>query len=136
MTRKSNEKIAIKSGDDVIITRRKGRDLACELGFGLADQTRLATAISELVRNVLQHAGEGICFIVDDSDQKMLRIKIVIEDNGPGISDIEKAMEMGFSTSKGLGAGLPGAKRLVHEFQLESKAGYTKITLVMHRRRL
>ncbi len=136
MTKKRNEKLTIKNGNDVIIIRQAVREFASELGFGLADQTRLATAISELVRNVIQHAGEGTCSIVDDSDQKMARVKIVIEDNGPGISDIEEAMKMGFSTSKGLGAGLPGAKRLAHEFQLESKSGHTKITLVMHRRRL
>lgn len=136
MTEKRSEKFTIKSENDVIITRQAGREFARELGFGLADQTRLATAISELVRNVIQYAGEGCCFIIDESDQKMAKIRIVIEDYGPGISDVEKAMETGFSTSTGLGTGLPGAKRLVHEFKLESESGHTKITMVMSKRRI
>ena len=110
--------------------------MARHLGFGLADQTRLATAISELTRNVIQYAGQGVCFVSDESDGQMIRVKIVVEDNGPGIPDIEQALEPGFSTSGGLGAGLPGARRLVHEFHIESEPGGTKVAVAMVRPRL
>jgi len=106
------------------------------LGFGSADQTRVATAISELTRNVIQYAGEGVCIITDESNDSMNRIRVVVEDNGPGIADIDKAMMDGFSTGKSLGAGLPGTRRLAHEFEIESKPGHTKVSIVMKRRKL
>jgi len=129
-------RIEIKAESDIIAARRVGRQMARELGFGSADQTRLATAISELTRNVIQHAGEGVCVITDELDQNRIRIRAVVEDHGPGIPDIEKAIEYGFSTVHGLGAGLPGAKRLVHEFHIESEPGHTKVIIGMSRRRL
>ena len=109
--------------------------MAYELGFGLADQTRLATAISELARNVVQYAREGVCVIADGSDEAMMRISVTVEDEGPGIIDVEKAMQDGFSTSRGLGAGLPGTKRLVQDFDIESAPGRTKVSIVVARRR-
>ena len=127
--------VEIKAESDIVAARQAGRDLARELGFGSADQTRLATAISELARNVIQYAGTGVCTVTNASDESMIRVRVVVEDNGPGIPDIEKVMEQGFSTSNGLGAGLPGAKRLVQEFNIESEPGHTKITIVTIRRR-
>ena len=132
----TEKRVEIKVESDVVAARQAGREMARELGFGSADQTRLATAISELARNALQYASEGICLVTDESDQNMLRIRVVVEDHGPGIPDIEKAMEYGFSTGSGLGAGLPGAKRLVQEFHIESEPGHTKVTIAMVRRRM
>lgn len=132
----AEKRIEIKVESDIIAARRVGRQMARELGFGSADQTRLATAISELTRNIIQHADEGVCIISDELERNMITIRAVVEDHGPGIPDIEKAMEYGFSTVHGLGAGLPGAKRLVHEFHIESEPGHTKVTIGMSRRRL
>ncbi|HDQ74143.1 MAG TPA: anti-sigma regulatory factor [Chloroflexi bacterium] len=123
--------VAIRSYGDIINARQTGRELAQELGFGLADQTRLATAISELTSNVLHYAGLGVCTIADQSNQAENCIQVIVEDNGPGIPDIELAMRQGFSTGGTLGAGLPGTKRLVHEFQIESRPGFTKVVIAM-----
>ncbi|MBF0397460.1 MAG: anti-sigma regulatory factor [Desulfobacterales bacterium] len=130
------QKVEITTHKDIISARQAGRDIAKKLGFGTADQTRLATAISELTRNVLQYAGKGVCIITDISSQTEKKIKVIVEDNGPGIEDIELALKDGFSTSNGLGAGLPGTKRLVHDFHIESKQGLTKVTIIIKRKAL
>jgi len=88
---------------------------------------------SELTRNALQYAGEGTCLVSDESDARRARVKVVVEDHGPGIPDIDRAMEYGFSTGGGLGAGLPGTKRLVNEFEIESQPGRTRVTIGMSR---
>ena len=129
-------RVEITVESDIVAARQAGREMARTLGFGFADQTRLATAISELVRNVVRYAGEGFCLISDESDDRECRVRVVVEDHGPGIPDIEAAMTDGFSTEGGLGAGLPGAKRLVHEFHIESNPSLTRVNLVMKRRRL
>ena len=129
------KKVQIRQQADVVLARQAGREAAKELGFGLADQTRLATAISELARNVVQYAGAGQCIITDESDEEFIKIRVVVEDHGPGSPDIERALRDGFSTGNGLGAGLPGTKRLVHEFRIESKPGHTRITVGMRKRR-
>jgi len=125
--------VALKEEFDIVTARGAGREMARQLGFGSADQTRLATAISELARNVIQYAGEGVCLVTDESDQNASKIRVVVEDHGPGIPDIEQAMTDGFSTGGGLGAGLPGARRLVHEFEIESQPGHTRVTIGMSR---
>ena len=127
----SETKIKIRTFGDVVAARQAGREMARELGFGLADQTRLATAISELTSNVLRYAVEGVCIVRDISDQIQGKIKKVVKDNCPGIPDIEKAMTQGFSTGRGLGAGLPGTRRLVHKFDIESEPGHTKVTIAL-----
>lgn len=123
--------INIREQSDILAARQTGRQLAQKLGFGLADQTRLATAISELTRNVIQYAGEGTCLINDESDRDTCKIRVVVEDSGPGIPDIEQALRDGFTTGSGLGVGLPGARRLVHNFDLESRPGHTRVTIEM-----
>ena len=128
--------VALREEFDIVTARGAGREMARQLGFGSADQTRLATAISELTRNVIQYAGGGVCLIRDESDARRSRIEVVVEDHGPGIPDLEKAMEYGFSTGGGLGAGLPGAKRLAHEFEIESEPGRTRVTIGMNRVRV
>lgn len=121
--------IAISVDQDVVSARAASRELAKTLGFGAADQTRLATAVSELTRNILRYAISGNCHIQEDSDNQVTGIKVVVEDHGPGIPDLEQAMEDGFTTGGGLGAGLPGTKRLVHEFDIKSEPGHTRISI-------
>ncbi len=127
--------VKIKSQRDVVAARQAGRELARDLGLGSADQTRLATAISELARNVIQYAEHGTCTLSDQSDQEQIKIHVMVKDHGAGIRDIEEAMLDGFSTGGGLGAGLPGARRLVQNFSVESRPGYTRVTIEMIRRR-
>ena len=119
---------------DIVTARSAGRELAREIGFGSADQTRLATAISELTRNVIQYAGSGVCTVIDESADETAGIRVTVEDHGPGIPDVKRAMADGFTTSRGLGAGLPGTRRLVHEFHVESEPGRTRVTIAMARR--
>lgn len=127
-----SETLAIANDRDVLRARQLGRMRARDLGFGRADQTRLATAISELTRNILRYAGHGTCsFRQQDMEGSNVRLEVVVEDQGPGILDIDAAMRDGFSTGSGLGAGLPGAKRLVHEFNIESRPGHTRITIAL-----
>ncbi|OEJ63801.1 ATP-binding protein [Magnetovibrio blakemorei] len=123
----------IKTDEDVLRARQAGRDLAREMGLGTADQTRLATAISELTRNVLKYAGEGICSIVAEDELKTHRINVKVEDHGPGIPDIDSALEQGFTTGGGLGAGLPGTRRLVDVFNIQSCPGSTVVSISMIR---
>ncbi len=130
----SETSVEINAEGDIVVARSAGRELAREIGFGSADQTRLATAISELTRNVIQYAGSGVCTVIDESADGAAGIRVTVEDHGPGIPDLEEAMADGFSTGGGLGAGLPGTRRLVHEFHLESEPGHTKVTIAMGRR--
>jgi serine/threonine-protein kinase RsbT len=115
--------INIKSDVDVVIARQEGRRLATDLGFNAGDVTLIATAISEVARNIVNYAdhGEIILSIVEESNKK--GISIIAQDNGPGIPDIALAMQDGYSTSKGLGLGLPGSKRIVDEFEIASEVG-------------
>lgn len=129
----SIDRIPINAQEDIVHARKRGRETARELGFGYADQTRLATAISELARNTLTHAGSGVCEIGVEQAQDTGSVVVVVTDSGPGIADVEAAMRDGFSTSDGLGMGLPGTKRLVDDFHLESRPGQTKIRVVMTR---
>jgi serine/threonine-protein kinase RsbT len=127
--------IPIRDGADILLARKAARELAVALGLGAADQTRLATAVSELTRNVLQYAGRGLCRVVNESDAATVRICVEVADQGPGISDLELAMRDGYSTSGGLGAGLPGTRRLMDEFKLESRPSDTRVTIRMIRAR-
>ncbi len=126
--------IELQEEIDVVRARRQGRDMARDLGFRSTDQTRLATAISELARNVLNFAGSGICLITGEWEESNRSIRVVVEDHGPGISDVHLAMEDGFSTGKGLGAGLPGTRRLVDEFDIQSQPGHTRVSIMMRRK--
>lgn len=97
--------------------------MARALGFGTIDQARIATAISELARNIVLYAGEGTVTLrlIQRSGKK--GIEVICEDRGPGIEDVSLVMRDGYSTSRGLGMGLPGAKRLMDEFEIESRLG-------------
>ncbi len=109
---------------DIVAARREVRRWAEGLGFSRADGTRIATAVSELARNVYKYAGEGrmtVAAVGDEGSRVGLRLTFV--DEGPGIADVEQAMADGFSTSDGLGQGLPGSRRLMDEFRIESAPG-------------
>ncbi|AYA74222.1 ATP-binding protein [Bacillus sp. Y1] len=114
---------------DIVAARQLGRNVAKELGFGTVDQARITTAISELARNIYLYAGQGQICIEKLYESGKAGLKVVAIDNGPGIKDIRQVMEDGYSTSGGLGAGLPGVKRLMDEFGINSSPGNgTEIT--------
>lgn len=106
---------------DIVAVRQLGRNVAKELDFGIVDQARITTAISELARNIFLYAGKGEICIEKQFLNGKSGLKITARDNGPGISDIRRVMEDGYTTSGGLGAGLPGVKRLMDEFDIQSK---------------
>jgi serine/threonine-protein kinase RsbT len=116
---------------DIVAARQVGRNVAKELGFGTVDQARITTTISELARNIYLYAGQGEICIEKLWDNGRTGLRIIAEDKGPGISDIRRVMEDGYTTSGGLGAGLPGVKRLMDEFDIDSEVGVgTKITTI------
>jgi serine/threonine-protein kinase RsbT len=108
---------------DIVAARQLGRNVAKELGFGSVDQARITTAISELARNIYLYAGRGRIEFETINEFDRRGIKVIASDQGPGIQDIRKVMEDGFTTSGGLGAGLPGVKRLMDEFDITSTVG-------------
>ncbi|NIS68164.1 MAG: ATP-binding protein [Proteobacteria bacterium] len=126
----SEEELAnvdIKEDFDIVKARATARSLAAALGFEVVDQTRIATAVSEIARNALIHGGGGK-MTVGPLDQKK-GLEIVIIDQGSGIPDIDQAMKDGYSTTGGLGLGLGGAKRLMDELYVESSSVGTKVTM-------
>jgi serine/threonine-protein kinase RsbT len=116
-------RVAIASDSDVVAARREARALAAELNFTSTDVTLLATAISEIARNITTYAGEGeiVLSVVHNDDRAGIRVEA--RDQGPGIRDVERAMEDGYSTGSGMGLGLPGARRLTDEFSIDSRPG-------------
>ena len=119
------------SDADIVIARQAVRKWAEELKFNLVEQTKVVTAASELARNTLLHGGGGTMRMELVSEMARLGLRLIFEDQGPGIPDVDRAMKDGFSTAGGLGLGLPGAKRLVNEFSIHTKAGQgTRITIV------
>lgn len=112
--------VKIISEWDIVAARQLGRNIAKELEFGTVDQARITTAISELARNIYLYAGQGEIRIERLNEFGKRGIKVIAADKGPGIQDIRKVMEDGYSTSGGLGAGLPGVKRLMDEFDITS----------------
>src|SRR5947207_6995464 len=127
--------ITITADTDVVTARQRGRDLAAEAGFSSGDQTVIAAAISEIARNILMYAkrGEVTLGVVTNGDRQ--GVVIVARDQGPGIRDVERALEDGYSTSGGLGLGLPGARRLMDDFDVSSTVGKgTTVTMNKWRR--
>jgi serine/threonine-protein kinase RsbT len=125
------ERIAIESDADVVTARQRARALAVGLEMPTTDQTLLATAISEIARNITAYAQRGeVCLdVVHDGGRRGIRV--VATDEGPGIEDLEKALTDGYTTGGGLGLGLPGARRLVDEFDIQTAPGQgTRVTLV------
>jgi serine/threonine-protein kinase RsbT len=113
----------LRNSRDVMLSRQVVRRLAIDLGFSLVDQTKMITAASELARNTLIYGmgGTMCCEVLSEGTRKGLRV--TFEDHGPGIEDIARAMEDGFTSGSGLGKGLPGSKRLVNEFEIHSTPG-------------
>src|ERR1044071_4078838 len=133
-----NLQTEIHSAVDIVTARSRGRTLALELGFNGADVTLIAAAISEVARNIVDHAKEGeivMSPVINSNNGGKKGIQIVARDQGPGIRDVAQAMQYGYSTRKGLGVGLPGAKWLMDEFDIASEVGRgTTITMKKWRR--
>jgi serine/threonine-protein kinase RsbT len=128
----SEERIAIESDADVVVARQRARALAAQVELTSTDQTLLATAISELARNITAYAvrGEVLVGVVRGDDGRR-GVRVVARDDGPGIEDIQLALTDGYTTGNGLGLGLPGARRLVDDFDIQTAPGQgTTVTLV------
>ena len=123
-------RVSINSDQDIVTARQKGRALAIELGFSTGDATLIATSISELARNIVTYARKGEITLMVVHSSSRQGMSITASDHGPGIWDIRQAMKDGFSTSGSLGLGLPGVKRLMDEFEIDSEPGRgTVVTL-------
>lgn len=116
-------RVAIKSDQDIVVARQKGRLMATELGFSMGDATLVATAISELARNIVSYARKGQITLKTVNGLNRQGIAVIASDDGPGIPDIRQALRDGFSTSGSLGLGLPGVRRLMDEFEIASESG-------------
>jgi serine/threonine-protein kinase RsbT len=114
-------RIPIRSDADVVSARQEGKALAVELDFSATEVTLIATAISEVARNIITYAGEGEVCLTIVSDGIRRGVRVVAADEGPGIGDLDRAMQDGYSSGQGMGLGLPGARRLMDDFHVESK---------------
>jgi len=123
--------LSVRLESDILAARQHGREVAERVGFTGSDLALIATAISEVARNIVVHAGGGAIMISELSDGRP-GIEIVARDDGPGILDVELAMQDGYSTVDSLGLGLPGARRLMDEFTIESQEGHGT-TVVMRK---
>lgn len=123
MTAVRSEPLEIASSDDVVRVRRSVRDAAVELGFSIVDQTKIVTAASELARNTFIYGGGGTVRLELLQNGRRQGLRLVFEDEGPGIADVERALQDGYTSGSGLGMGLGGARRLVNDFQIESRPG-------------
>ena len=123
---------AIVDEADIVAARRSGRRLAQSAGFTMADLTSIATAISEVARNITSYAGQGqiTITVIECGDRR--GIEVTAEDQGPGIADVDRALEDGYSTAHGMGLGLPGARRLMDELSVDSSVG-VGTTVVMRK---
>jgi serine/threonine-protein kinase RsbT len=116
--------VDINNSDDIVAARKAGHQLALDLGFSLTDVTMIATAISEIARNITSYARRGTVLVSVAEREGRKALVVRAEDDGPGIADIERAMEDGYSTGRGLGMGLPGARRLMDRLIVESALGH------------
>jgi len=115
--------VDVNNSDDIVTARQAGHELARQLGFSLTDVTMIATAISEIARNITSYAGRGEVRVGVQYRDGRQALVVRAEDDGPGIVDIERALEDGYSTGRGLGLGLPGARRLMDRLVVESSPG-------------
>ena len=132
MTLPAQGSIAIVTEYDIMAVRRQARELASQMGFGLTDITRVVTAASELARNVFRYAGTGVMrwSLLPAEGARGQGLELCFEDHGPGIADVRMAMQVGWSTSNGLGMGLPGASRLMDEIDVRSQLGVGTVVIV------
>jgi serine/threonine-protein kinase RsbT len=115
--------VDVNNSDDIVIARQAGHELARRLGFSLTDVTMIATAISEIARNITSYAGRGEVRVGVQYRDGRKALVVRAEDDGPGITDVERALEDGYSTGRGLGLGLPGARRLMDRLIVDSAPG-------------
>jgi serine/threonine-protein kinase RsbT len=128
------EVLAIGSSSDVVVVRQRVRRAAQELRFSLVDQTKIVTAASELARNTFEHGKGGTCLMELLDQSPRVGLRLIFEDGGPGIPNVELALQDGYTTGNGLGLGLGGARRLVNEFAIESTVGKgTRVTVIRWR---
>lgn len=125
------QSININSERDILVARKQIRDICQQMGFGLTDVTRIVTSVSELARNIQRYADQGTVSWRKLAEGKRTGIELLFEDSGPGIENLDAAMQNGFSTTnKSMGMGLPGVKRLMDEMEAVSTVGIgTKITI-------
>lgn len=127
----NSEVFDLKSSDDIVLARQAARRQAVTLGFGIVDQTKIVTASSELARNTVDYGGGGTATVEVVQKDNRSGLRLIFEDNGPGIADIKQALTDGFTSGHGMGLGLGGAKRLSHEFEITSKPGEgTRISIL------
>lgn len=121
--------LPLRSEEDIVASRQKVRLLTQQLKFSLVDQTKMITAASELSRNTLIHGGGGSMRweLLEEGVRRGLRLNF--EDEGPGIADVKLAMTDGWTSGSGMGLGLPGSKRLVHDFEIDSRPGATRVSI-------
>jgi serine/threonine-protein kinase RsbT len=122
--------LPLRSEQDIVLARQAVRKLTQEIGFGIVDQTKMVTAASELARNAVIYGGGGVLRweVLAEGVRKGLRLHFV--DEGPGIPDLAQAMTDGWTSGTGMGLGLSGAKRLVNEFEIDSRVGHgTRVTI-------
>jgi serine/threonine-protein kinase RsbT len=125
------ETIKIQESADIVLVRQAVRRSAIELGWSLVEQTKIVTAASELARNTLDYGGGGTLKLEAIQEGSRRGLRLIFEDHGPGIPDVDLALQDGFTTGSGLGLGLGGAKRLANEFTIESVVGEgTRVTIV------
>lgn len=119
----NERRVPVASAADIVTARQEGRALASELGFSSSDLTVIATAISEVARNILEYAKRGEIVLSLIHRGSRLGISVIASDKGPGIPDVARALQDGYSTARGLGIGLPGTRRLMDEFEIDSQVG-------------
>ena len=125
-----DETLSLRASEDVVLIRQAVRAAAVDLRFSLVDQTKIVTAASELSRNTLDYGGGGTVRLQVLQDGGRRGLRLIFEDKGPGITDVERALKDGYTTGGGLGLGLGGARRLSSEFSIESRPGEgTKVTI-------
>src|SRR5690242_21362134 len=125
-----NELLEVRTANDIVRVRQRMREWAIEAGFSLVDQTKVVTAASELTRNTLEHGGGGTARVELLADGGRRGLRLICEDTGPGIADVQLALKDGYTSRGGLGLGLGGARRLVNDFAIESHPGSgTRVTI-------
>jgi serine/threonine-protein kinase RsbT len=123
MQTKNTESVPVAGGADVVRVRHAVRKAAVDLGFSLVEQTKVVTAASELARNMVDYGGGGIVTIEELEDAGRKGLRLIFEDQGPGIADVEQALRDGFTSGTGMGLGLGGARRLSNQFEIRSAPG-------------
>ena len=119
----ASETLGIHASEDIVTARQEVRRRAVQLGFSLVDQTKVVTACSELARNTLDYGGGGSMLLETVQNGTRVGLRLTFEDQGPGIPDISLALRDGYTSGSGMGLGLGGAKRLSHEFDIQSEVG-------------